>query len=199
MRKPIVLLISWSTVVFLLAFPFGCSSSRTSDSRFPRTSPNPTGESPPALPPSSDHEYRYRATNNDCNCEKYIVSDEKYKIDYLFRATYKMQIGILTNIEIEFTNNSDDTLSFERSAIKVSSRNVKYQYNNKFLPLTWDPILPQSSGSRKLNGKEVTDESNWHKIAGEQLGITIKGILLGSKELKSQTVIFAPENPNLGD
>lgn len=167
----------------------GCSSTAT-------RSESPSKELPPA---SSERSYPYRVMNDDCNCLEYTILDPAAKVEYRLQASYKMQTGVLTEIDFTIINRSDDTLSFERGALKVSSRNVHYQYNNKFLPLPWDPILPRSSGERKLTGKEVTKESNWHKIAGEQLTITIKGLALSGRELKSQSVIFVPENPNIGE
>ncbi len=188
------------SVVVITQLFTGCSSSTTT------TLPDktavvlpPPNEPAPAPPPSSGREYVYRVSNDNCNCEEYRITDTKSGITYLFHATYKMQTGILTSIEVEISNNTADTLTFDRGAIKVSSRNVKYQYNNKFLPLPWDPVLPGNTELRKLTGKEVTEQNDWHKVAGEQLTITIKGLHLGSQELKSQTVTFVPENPNLGD
>jgi hypothetical protein len=186
--------------VFVTQLLTGCSSSTTTTlpDRTEVIVPSPK-EPAPVPPPSSGREYVYRISNENCNCEEYRIADTKSGILYLFHATYKMQTGILTSIEVEISNNTPDTLTFDRGAIKVSSRNVKYQYNNKFLPLPWDPVLPGNTETRKLTGKEVTEQNDWHKVAGEQLTVTIKGLYLGSQELKSQAVTFVPENPNLGD
>jgi len=182
------------TAVLFALFAAGCSTSRVGGGSAPEAYP-PAKELPPA---SSDASYTYRVASEDCNCLEYSVHDAAAKIEYRFQASYKMQNGILTEIVFTIHNQSDDTLSFDRSAIKVSSLNVHYQYNNKFLPIPWEPIFPRSAGTRKLTGKEVTTESNWHKIAGEQLTVTIKGLSLSGRELKSQTVVFVPENPNIG-
>ena len=187
-------LLMWAAILFAL-FYAGCSSAKVTGSSDPAAFP--PGKEP--LPESSDRSYVYRVSNDDCNCLEYALTDSASRIEYRFHASYTMQRGVLTEIFFAIVNRSDDTLSFERGAVKVSSRNIRYQYNNKFLPLPWDPIPPRSSGIRNLTGKEVTQESNWHKIAGEQLTITIKGLSLSGRELRSQTVTFIPENPNIGD
>lgn len=169
----------------------GCASTAT---RW--TAPSaPLKEPPPA---ASDRSYPYRIANDNCNCLEYTIQDPGAKVEYRLQATYRMQTGVLTEIDFTIVNRSDDTLAFDRGAVRVSSNNIRYQYNNKFLPLPWDPVLPRSSGSRKLTGKEVTDKTDWNRIAGEQLTITIKGLALGGRELKSQSVTFVPENPNVG-
>jgi hypothetical protein len=167
----------------------------------PRVTTSTAPEAPArgSLPASSDEWYDYRVANDGCDCLEFTVNDEAAKVEYRLRASYKMQTGVFTEISFTIVNRSDDTLSFERGAIRVSSRNIRYQYNNKFLPLPWDPVLPRSSGARTLTGKEVTGESNWHKIAGEQLAVTVKGLSLGGRELRSQTINFIPENPNIGE
>ena len=195
MRKPVVL--QFAALSLLALLYAGCSSSYPA--AYPGTSPPVTPGSGGNLPPAvSDDLYDYHVTTNGCDCVSYATVDVDAKIDYRFQASYRMQSGISTEIQFSIGNNSDDTLSFDRGAVKVSSRNVKYQYNDKFLPLPWESILPRSSAVRKLTGKEVTAESNWHKIAGEQLTVTLKGFTLGAKVLKNQTVVFVPENPILG-
>jgi hypothetical protein len=114
-------------------------------------------------------------------------------------ASYRMQQGIHTEITCTIVNRTRDTLFFERAAVRVASRNVKYQYNNKFLPIPWDALLPQSSATHKITGREVTDASDWNKIAGERLSLTIKGLNLSGRELNPQTVDFIPENPKIGN
>lgn len=143
--------------------------------------------------------YPYRAATNNCNCEEYRVSGSRDRVEYRFRAQYTMDNGIVTSIEIEFTNNSGtDTLMFEHSAVKISSRNVSYQYNDKFLPIPLSTIPPRHSDHVTLNGREVTGVEDWNKIAGEQLTITIKGLRLREKELPQQSVVFIPMNPKFG-
>ncbi len=148
----------------------------------------------PFTPPEM---FTYRAINDDCNCQEFKVSDRSEKIEYLFRAHYLMDDGIVTHIGIEFTNNSRDTLFLERGAIKVASNNFNYQYNNKFLPLPALVIPPNERDSVRLVGREIEGKDDWNKIAGEQLKVTIQGLRAGSHDLRPQTVIFVPENPKL--
>ena len=141
--------------------------------------------------------YVYRVINNECNCLEYHTVDKKNKIAYLFRGTYSMNEGMSTTIDIEFTNRSNDTLSLELGAVKVSSRNISYQYNDKFLPLPSLVIPPQHSEVVQLTGKSTDVEENWHKIAGEQLTLTLRGLRLGRMALPETAVVFVPENPKL--
>jgi hypothetical protein len=140
--------------------------------------------------------YNYRVVNGDCNCEQYRVRDGS--VAYLFRARYRMQGGVLTSIDVELINNSSrDTLSTDEAYVKVSSLNISYQYNDRFLPLPVLNIPPYGSDSIHLTGEDVSGEDDWTKIAGERLTVTIKDLRLGLKTLKPQQVEFVPENPKL--
>ena len=79
----------------------------------------------------------------------------------------------------------------------VSSKNINYQYNNKFLPLPDLVVPPGHSEDLDLDGKEVTASPTWKKIAGEQMTLTLKGMRLGDNMLGTQVVTFVPENPML--
>ena len=103
--------------------------------------------------------------------------------------------GIVTDIEIDIQNNSADTLFLFHGSAKVSSRNIAYQYNDMFLPLPNFTMAPGKSETVKLTGKERTSDNNWLEIAGEQLTVTLRGLLLGNKELSPLSVSFVPENP----
>ena len=142
--------------------------------------------------------YSYRVVNDDCNCEEYHTSDRMNNVDYFFRGHYKMNDGVFTTIDVEFTNRSNDTLALGLGTVKVSSRNISYQYNDKFLPLPLLTIAPHRSEVIQLTGKSLDTEENWHKIAGEQLTLTLQGLRLGSVILPVTTVVFIPENPKLG-
>ena len=54
---------------------------------------------------------------------------------------------------------------------------------------------PGDTRSIQFSGNDVTGVNDWNKIAGEQLTITLRGIRLGTKELRQQSVTFVPENP----
>ena len=108
-----------------------------------------------------------------------------------------MDDGIITSIEMELTNRSNDTLSLDLGTVKLSSRNVSYQYNDKPLPLPPLRIPPIESDIVRFTGSETTGKEDWLKIAGEQLTLTIEGIRLGLKVLPRQVVTFVPENPKM--
>ena len=139
--------------------------------------------------------YPFLAVTNNCNCEEFRTNDGN--LDYLLRAHYRMNDGIVTNIEIELTNRSQDTLSLSVASVKVTSRNISYRYNDKFIPLPALEILPHSTDIVKLTGKELAGEDDWHKIAGERMTVTVKGLTLGGRELKQQLVEFMPLNPKM--
>ena len=141
--------------------------------------------------------YSYRVISENCNCEEYWVADKQNKIGYLFQAHYGMDDGIVTNIDVKFVNNSKETLMLDRGAVKVSSRNFSYQYNDKFIPLPSLTILPNQIDVIHLSGREVSVRNDWNKIAGERLTVTIKGARLGERELPEQSAIFVPENPKI--
>lgn len=133
----------------------------------------------------------------NCDCREFVTDDPGFPVRYTFRAEYSMRSGFITNISVEISNRSGDTLRLDPGSAMVSSRNIEYQYNNKFIPLPDLVILPGDSEELKLDGKEVTDTPSWTKIAGEQLTLTLKGMRLGLKTLKTQVVYFVPENPLL--
>ncbi|MBI4548680.1 MAG: hypothetical protein HY707_11910 [Ignavibacteriae bacterium] len=141
--------------------------------------------------------YPYLAITNNCNCEEYSTVDKEYNIEYRFRAHYRMDKGVFTGIKVEITNHSKDTLFLDGGAVKISSRNVSYQYNDKFLPLPALTILPRRSDVLEMAGKDPSETNDWHKIAGEQLTLTLKRLRLGEHEIKAQTVTFVPKNPKL--
>lgn len=139
--------------------------------------------------------YPYLALTDNCRCEEFRIRDNK--VEYLFRARYSMRDGIVSDVDIEFTNNSEDTLSLDVASVKISSRNVSYQYNDKFIPLPSITVAPHRSETVQGSGKDVAAAEDWHKIAGERLTVTVRGMRLGEKELKQQQVEFVPENPKM--
>jgi hypothetical protein len=146
----------------------------------------------PAPEPSM---YFYRAINDGCNCQEYHVADRPGRVEYLFKARFRMEEGIVTDIEVELTNNSADSIFFDQGAIKVSSENVAYQYNDKFLPLPAMTIPPHRHDVVKLVGREINGKPDWNKLAGEKLRITIKGLHAGPHDLPPQSATFVPDNP----
>ncbi len=139
--------------------------------------------------------YPYLASNDNCNCEEYRTT--LYNIEYTYRARYRMEKGMSTLIDVEFNNRSDDTLSTEYASVKVSSRNVSYQYNDKFVAMPAIIILPGRSDMMQMEGNSRDTNENWNIIAGEQLTLTTRGIRLGSKMLPEMSVVFIPVNPKV--
>ncbi len=139
--------------------------------------------------------YPYLVVTDQCNCREYRTRDGE--VEYKFRAHYSMQDGIVTRIEIELVNRSSDTLSLDLGSVRVSSLNVPYQYNNKFVPLPRLTILPHRSDVVDLTGRDVSGSDDWLLVAGERLTVTTRGLRLGERRLKEQEVTLIPENPKL--
>jgi hypothetical protein len=168
----------------------GCSSSPRFTGR--------TGEYlPPPPEPSAYRSYYYRATTDSCNCEDFQSADRTDSIGYHLHASYRMDNGIQTDITVELTNNSRDTLFFDAASAKVVSRNIRYMYNDKFLPIPLTLIAPGASNTFHLSGEDRTGENDWHKIAGEQMTVLIQGLHAGLREVAPLTVTFIPQNPML--
>lgn len=141
--------------------------------------------------------YTYLARNDDCNCEEYTYRDQRYGIDYTFRAQYRTEETIVTSIEIEFLNNAADTLHLDPGAVRMSSQNMDYSYNNRFIPLPPLAIPPGGKEVVYLTGRDQGKGVEWNKIAGESLTVTVKSLLLGEILLPPVSVVFIPTNPKL--
>jgi hypothetical protein len=142
--------------------------------------------------------YLYHVTTDNCNCDEYHLTDKEHHIEYRFSASYRMDHGIITTVNIEFVNNSRDTLFLDPGMVRISSRNISYRYNNKFIPLPYITILPGDRDHVDMTGTDVAQEDDWHKIAGEQLSVTLRSIRHGDKILPERTVVFVPVNPKIG-
>src|SRR5260221_4339908 len=127
--------------------------------------------------------YSYRIATDQCNCEDFHKTDRKHKVDFHFRAHYVMNHGIITTIGIKVVNRSRDPLLLDQGIVKISSRNVAYQYNDKFIPLPHLVIVPSASDTLALRGSDLSGEDDWNKIAGEQLTLTLQGVRLGTHVL----------------
>ncbi|MFI5251465.1 MAG: hypothetical protein ACHQQQ_03440 [Bacteroidota bacterium] len=168
---------------FLLVILWGCSPTiRTSSS----------DRSPGAAT------YDYFAVNDNCNCEEFTTTVPGKEIKYTFRANYSVETTIITYIEIQFHNNSRRVMELDPGVVKITSKNISYEYNDKFLPLPKITIHPHSKEQILLTGKDIrTSPNEWNKIAGEQLQIILKGMRLGEEDLPQQEVTFVPVNPQI--
>ena len=143
--------------------------------------------------------YPYNVANDGCMCERFIQSDLGGGVLYIFSARYRVDESIRTTIEVEFHNNSNDTLYLSGAHIKVSSRNVHYQYNNMFLPIMLPSVPPGGQRTLTLTGESTsrTGDDLWLRIAGEELTVTMKGMALGDQQLDGQVIKLVPLNPKL--
>ncbi len=196
----LAVLVSVGSIITALILT-GCSSSKdASSTRFPPpVETSRSAETVPENAPSPRTTFGYLIQNENCRCQEYFTSDRKYPIHYRFEASYRMEEGFITSIRVTFDNRSADTLFLDPGSLMVASKNIEYQYNNKFIPLP-DLIVPPGDAEEiNLDGKEVTSAPSWRKIAGEQMTLTLKGMRLGDKILGTQAITFVPENPLLKD
>lgn len=139
--------------------------------------------------------YPYFVADDGCNCVDYSRRDGP--VEYLFHAQYRMSDGVDTKLGITFINRSNDTLTLDLALIRITSRNISYQYNDKFIPLPPLHIAPHERDSVLLAGRDVSGNDDWHVIAGERLKVTIRGVKVGGRSMQEQDVTFVPENPKL--
>lgn len=140
--------------------------------------------------------YSYKVIDGGCDCETYIVRETSEEVEYSFRGTFTEGDGIVTSLDVRFTNKGKDTLFLDGGSVKISSRNITYQYNDKFLPLPPMIIPPGSTDHLLMDGTEVeVHAKGWERLAGERLSISLSGIRYGKKVLDDRTVTMVPENP----
>jgi hypothetical protein len=139
--------------------------------------------------------YHYSAVTEGGSRPEYrLVRDG---IRCIARAEYRMDHGVATDVTVTLSNGSGETLTTDEAAVRVSSANVGYQYNNKFIPMQSMTIPRGASREFHLSGRDVSSEDDWHKIAGEKLTLTIRGLRLGTRTLDDLEIVFIPENPKL--
>jgi hypothetical protein len=150
--------------------------------------------------PTSDA-YPYHAMNDNCSCELFTTVDPKVPVRYEFSATYKVEKTIITEIKVVVHNGTSDTLDTSSGAIRVSSRNIQYRYNNKFVPVTVTAVPPHDERTLTLEGSGTGESASdpWLPIAGEQMVLTLKGLRLHGKDLATQTIQFVPSNPKFSE
>jgi len=148
---------------------------------------------------ASTHTYNFLVTNRECNCSEYSITDKKNGITYKFTASYSLEDEMLTTITMTVRNGSSKVLSFDQARVKVSSKRFPYRYNDKFVPFTAIELRPGETRAITLVGRaEITARPGWHRIAGEEMTVTIRGVRLGDNELSLEELHFVPVNPKLG-
>lgn len=156
---------------------------------------------PETTEPAESDMIPYNAMNDDCACEEYKASDPKVPVQYTFSAGYRIDETITTRISIQVRNETNDTLDMSLGSIKVSSRNVPFRYNNRFVPVTINAVPPHEERTLSLVGSPVKADKKdpWLYIAGEELVLTLRGLRLEGRRLAEQTVRFIPHNPKLAN
>jgi hypothetical protein len=141
----------------------------------------------------------YNVTTRNCLCERFETKDADVPVSYVFSAWYRVDEVITTQIVVDLINKSLDTLDLSLANIKVSSRNIPYTYNDKFIPIQIHHVLPGEKRTLTLNGESIKREGSdpWLKIAGEELVVTLKGMRMRFRTLRSLVVTFVPQNPKL--
>ncbi|MCI0706089.1 MAG: hypothetical protein L0Y80_01210 [Ignavibacteriae bacterium] len=142
--------------------------------------------------------YPYLFLTDNCRCEEYTYHDQRQQFDIIFKAHYEVDERVVTTVDIEFRNHSRDTLSLQQAYLKGTSRNIKYQYNNKWVPMPFEAIPPGDSYTMTFRGGDTEMISDpWQKIAGERTVLEIKSLMLGKTMLDPIRVELAPTNPML--
>jgi len=142
----------------------------------------------------------YLITTQNCRCERYSVKDPAMPVHFDFTASYDIDEDFVTRIGHIVRNEGKDSVSFSNAYVQVASRNVPYQYNRRFVPLTSETVSPRDERTITLVGRAAPKTSDpWLAVAGEELVVTIKGISYGGRTLAQQAVTFVPRNPKLAD
>jgi hypothetical protein len=126
------------------------------------------------------------------------IEDTANRVFYHYDASYTVKSKVSSRIILVITNNNRGKLSLGSGRIRITSRNIDYEMNGRFLPLPAVDI--ESYGKYELTfigeGRSVVDEP-WQLIAGEQIVLTLRGLLLNGKEIPGHVVRLIPVNPKL--
>ncbi|MBM2846905.1 MAG: hypothetical protein HW407_2217 [Bacteroidetes bacterium] len=143
--------------------------------------------------------YPYRVMNDGCSCEVFRSTDETAGVVYSFSAVYSINGSMKTRISVSIQNDNPDTLDLSVAHVKISSRNVPYRYNSRFLPVMIHHVPPGEERTLTLEGEveDLKQPDPWLQIAGEELTVTLKGMRINGVQTVTQVVRFVPHNPKL--
>ncbi len=145
------------------------------------------------------HTYPYLVTDEGCQCEEYTRNDMDAHLTYHVAATYAVGSGIVSDVRVEMTNDGIDTIDASAAFIKVTSHNVPYEYNDRYIPVGIHRIFPGEHRTLTLRGEYTGThgENLWLRIAGEELSIALEGFTAGDRRISRQEFRFIPRNPYL--
>jgi len=143
--------------------------------------------------------YPYLVMDDGCSCEVFRSTDEKTGIVYSFSAVYSLNGSMKTRISVSIQNNNPDTLDLSLTHVKISSRNVPYRFNGRFIPITVPNVPPGEERILTLEGEveDLKQPDPWLAIAGEELTVTLRGMRINAIQTATQVVRFVPYNPKL--
>jgi hypothetical protein len=149
---------------------------------------------------SSSGTYPYWVTSEGVIRDSATMIDKTANVTYEFSAEYSIDVGVHTKITVAIHNGNADTLDMSLSYVKVTSKNVSYRYNDRFIPIDILFVSPGGTRTLTLVGESVRPAAGdpWLSIAGEELIVTVKGMRIGRRTLATQVVRFVPHNPKLG-
>ncbi len=141
----------------------------------------------------------YLIANDGCNCDRFIAIDSVTRVVCEFTGTYSVDTGVTTKILMTIRNDGRDTLDLSLSSIRIASRNLAYRYNDRFLPMSIQAVVPGERQTVTLIGESPASEGRdpWYSIAGEELTLTVRGMRIRGVPVATQTIRFVPTNPKL--
>ncbi|MEX2090091.1 MAG: hypothetical protein WEB62_09970 [Bacteroidota bacterium] len=141
----------------------------------------------------------YLVTTENCFCEEFTYRDERANFTVEVKATYEVHERVTSVVELKFGNGGKDTLDLRQGFIKGTAKNVRYQFNDRFQPLPHVVVPPGTSYTMVMQGSDTELVAEpWHKIAGEQVTIELRGIQMGSKPVNPVVITMIPRNPKFG-
>jgi hypothetical protein len=143
--------------------------------------------------------YPYLVATDNCNCERFTYREERGRFEIDVSARYEIKDRITSTIELVFRNKSHEALSLRQAYIKGTSSNIQYPFNDRFQPMPFVQIAPGGHYTMTFSGSDSRLSDNpWLKIAGEKVGLEIRGLSLGGKTVLPIQLTLVPYNPKIG-